>query len=276
LWLAVTFADMEPTTFTVRSADRTRIACHVSGAGPCVLLIPGATMDAGSWGPVRGVLERQATVYAIDRRGTGGSGSTPGADVTREVEDVLAILGTVGKPVALVGQSSGAVLALHVLRSHPAPAALLYEPPHLGTAPHAVPDLPERVAAALAAGDQAGAVALFLRHGPGLPDETIAGLRRTPAWPRLLATAGALPADAALIQGVTGGDLDLGGIDTPIRLMVGGSSPDWMRAGVTAIADALPDATVAVLPDEGHDAFRTAPKRLAAEIAAFCVRTVPL
>src|SRR4051812_50110340 len=68
---------MEPTTFTVRSADRTRIACHVSGTGPCVLLIPGATMDAGSWGPVRGILERRATVYAIDRRGTGGSGAAP-------------------------------------------------------------------------------------------------------------------------------------------------------------------------------------------------------
>jgi pimeloyl-ACP methyl ester carboxylesterase len=267
---------MEPTTFTVRSADRTRIACHVSGTGPCVLLIPGATMDAGSWGPVRGVLERQATVYAIDRRGTGGSGSVAAGDVTREVEDVLAILTTIGKPVALVGQSSGAVLALHVLRAHPAPAALLYEPPHLGSAPHATPDLPGKVAAALAAGDRAGALELFLRHGPGLPDEAIGALRRTPAWPRLLASADALAGDVALIDGLTSGDLDLGDIDTPIRVMVGGTSPQWMRTGVAAIADALPDATVAELPDHGHDAYRTAPKRLAAEIAAFCIRTVAL
>lgn len=257
---------MEPTTFTVRSTDRTRVACHVSGHGPCVLLIPGAAMDAGSWGPVRGVLEQHATVYAIDRRTAGAP------DIGREVDDVLAVVDTIGKPVAIVGQSSGAVLALHVLAAQPAPAALLYEPPLLTAAPQAVPDLPQRLAAALAAGDRAGAVETFLRHGPGLPDPAIVAMRRTPAWARLLATAGALPYDALLIHTLSTQPLDLADVTTPVRVMVGENSPAWMRDGVTAIAGALPHGEVRELAGAGHDAFRTAPKLLAAEIAEFCVR----
>jgi pimeloyl-ACP methyl ester carboxylesterase len=256
---------MEPTTFTVRSPDRTRVACHVSGTGPGVLLLHGAMMDAGSWGAVRARLERTHTVYALDRRGHGGTGDPGVHDMHREVEDVRAVLAGIGKPAVLVGQSSGALLALHVLAGTDAGAAVLYEPPCLNGAPHAVPDLPARLEALLAAGDRDGAVATFLRHGPGLPDEVIAGMRRSHAWAALVAGAHTLPYDATL----TATDVDAAAVRVPVRLLVGGESPAWVRTGAAGLAAALPRADLRELRGEGHDAYRTAPGLLADEIANY-------
>jgi len=267
---------MEPTTFTVRSPDRTRVACHVSGTGPGVLLVHGAMMDAASWGAVRALLERTHTVYALDRRGHGGTGDPGVHDIRREVDDVRAVLDAIGKPTTLVGQSSGALLVLHVLAaagepaagSDPAqrragvPAAVLVEPPCLDGVAHAVPDLPARLEALLAGGDRAGAVEEFLRHGPGLPDADIAALRRSHAWAALVADAHTLPYDATL----TAAEVDPAAVGTPVLLVVGGNSPAWIRTGVAGLAAALPHADLRELPGAGHDAYRTAPKLLAAAI----------
>jgi pimeloyl-ACP methyl ester carboxylesterase len=265
---------MEPTTFTVRSPDRTRVACHVSGTGPGVLLVHGAMMDAASWGAVRALLERTHTVYALDRRGHGGTGDPGVHDIRREVDDLRAVLDAIGKPTTLVGQSSGALLILHHLAAAPeptaaAPAAVLVEPPCLNGVAHAVPDLPARLEALLAGGDRAGAVEAFLRHGPGLRDEDIAGMRRGHAWAGLVAGAHTLPYDATL----GAADLDLTAVRVPVRLLVGGTSPAWMRTAVAGLAAALPHAELRELPGAGHDAYRAAPKLLAAEIAAAASRS---
>lgn len=58
----------------VHSRDGTPIAYRRSGTGPPLLLVHGTMADHTRWTPVLPPLERHFTVYALDRRGRGGSG----------------------------------------------------------------------------------------------------------------------------------------------------------------------------------------------------------
>ena len=51
-----------------------------------------------------------------DRRGRGESGDTAEYNVERECEDVVAVAGTIGEPVVLLGHSYGAQIALEAAR----------------------------------------------------------------------------------------------------------------------------------------------------------------
>ena len=88
---------------TVHSRDGTSIAYWRSGAGPPLLLVHGAVADhSTTWRLVLPELEKRFTVYAMDRRGRGGSGDGPAYDLQREAEDVAAVVGAVGGPVSIV------------------------------------------------------------------------------------------------------------------------------------------------------------------------------
>jgi hypothetical protein len=74
---------------TVTSPDGTRIAFWRSGQGPPLLLVHGATADhTTTWRLVLPELERRFTVYAMDRRGRGGSGDGTAYELRLEAEDV--------------------------------------------------------------------------------------------------------------------------------------------------------------------------------------------
>ena len=62
------------TGLTATSRDGTRIAYWRSGQGPALVLVHGTTADHSRWETVLPLLEPHATVYAMDRRGRGGSG----------------------------------------------------------------------------------------------------------------------------------------------------------------------------------------------------------
>src|SRR4029079_19432617 len=69
--------------------------------------------SVAAFGAVRAPLERQATVYALDRRGHGDSEDVPGWAPGCEYEDIAAVAAAVvPAPVALVGHSFGALCAL--------------------------------------------------------------------------------------------------------------------------------------------------------------------
>jgi pimeloyl-ACP methyl ester carboxylesterase len=78
---------------TVTSRDGTPIAFWRGGSGPSLLLVHGATYDhTTAWRFVVPELERQFTVYAMDRRGRGGSGDSPAYELQHEAEDVAAVV----------------------------------------------------------------------------------------------------------------------------------------------------------------------------------------
>jgi pimeloyl-ACP methyl ester carboxylesterase len=103
----------------VSSSDGTPIASWRTGQGPPRLLVHGMVADhSTTWRRVLPDLQRWFTVYAMDRRGRGGSGDSTHYALQREAEDVAAVVDVIRQPVFLVGHSFGG------LRAGQPPAAL--------------------------------------------------------------------------------------------------------------------------------------------------------
>ncbi len=119
---------------TVTSFDGTPIAYWRSGEGPPFVLVHGAAADHGRWAPVLPAFEQRLTVYAIDRRGRGGSGDSDDYAIEQEFEDVVAVVDSIGEPTILLGHSYGALCALEAaLLSRNVRKLVLYEPLMIGS-----------------------------------------------------------------------------------------------------------------------------------------------
>ena len=118
---------------TVR-ANGTELYYEVRGRGPAVLLIMGATGDAGHFEAFADLLADEFMVVSYDRRGCGRSPAPRGWRTTspeEQAEDAAALLAALGAaPAAVFGTSSGAVFGLCLLVRHPDAAcgAILHEP----------------------------------------------------------------------------------------------------------------------------------------------------
>jgi hypothetical protein len=257
------------TTGTVTSRDGTRIAFERSGTGPPVILVDGALCCRGI-GPSRGLaaaLAGHVTAYAYDRRGRGESGDTAPYAPEREVEDLAALVAAAGGNAVLVGVSSGGELALRAAEAGVGVRALaLYEPPLAAgdAAPPTAPEYPAELAAALAAGDRAKAVTLFLTKAVGLPRVVPAVMRLLPMWRRLTAVAPTLPYDDAIVAPYRTGGPVARRVDVPVLVLAGGRSPQWLRDAARGLAGVLPAGRYRELPGETHNvrARATAPALL--------------
>src|SRR5262245_48937611 len=83
---------------TARSKDDTTIAYDQTGSGPPLVLVDGALNSRafGLNGPLAAILADRFTVVTYDRRGRGDSGDTRPYAVQREIEDLEAVIDTVG------------------------------------------------------------------------------------------------------------------------------------------------------------------------------------
>jgi pimeloyl-ACP methyl ester carboxylesterase len=250
-----------PTTRHTASADGTSIAFETAGTGPALVLIDGA-LCSRAMGPSRAVareLQDRFAVTCYDRRGRGDSG--PGASpyaVEREVEDLLAVIEAVGGHAHLLGVSSGAALALEAARSGaPVDRLALYEAPFIVDATRAAndPELPQQVQAMVDGGRRGAAVSTFLRT-VGAPAPVVALMRLLPVWRKLTAVAHTLPYDLSIVVPFEQGrPLPTGyyaAVRSPTLVMAGGKSPEHMRNAQAAVADAVPDARLEVLPGQTH------------------------
>ena len=263
----------------VISADGTPIAVERYGDGPALVIVPGALSDHTAWKACAPLLANGRSVHVIDRRGKGASGDDLFYEPEREVEDVLAVLAAVGGPTDLLGHSSGAILALQSAERAPGELRrlVLYEPPVFLDEVDRVPaDLPERLDALLAAGNEDLALETFLREGPRNSDAEIRGLREHhAAWPRMLEMVRTIPYDAR-VQRDFDLDLDrLATMRTPTSMLIGAESPPRMRKGALAIAKALPDVRIEELVGQAHLAQLLAPDVLAGAVDRFLTADQP-
>jgi pimeloyl-ACP methyl ester carboxylesterase len=186
---------------TVISRDGTRIAYRRSGEGPPLILVHGAAANHGRWSPVLPSLEEHFTVYAVDRRGRGGSGDSDGYAIEQEFEDVAAVIDSIGESVNLLGHSYGALLALEAaLLTRNIRKLVLYDPGiEAGEEiyPH---EVIERLEALLEAGDRDGVVATTMREVAGLPPETVEHLRTLPVWQTRVAAAHTIPRELRAVK----------------------------------------------------------------------------
>jgi pimeloyl-ACP methyl ester carboxylesterase len=255
----------------VTAADGTRIAFERSGDGPALLLVGGGLSDRSSSALLAPHLRPPFTVWTFDRRGRGDSGDAAAYAVEREIEDIAALLGRIGQPAAVFGHSSGAILSLEAaLAGLPISALALYEPPYIvdGLRPRPPTDLPARVRTLVEAGSREAALVSFLREGMGMGDAGIEGVRSSPLWPRWLALTPTTRYDVLIADGELPAER-AAALTTPVLVLQGGASPEWMRAGTETLARTLPHGRLVVLPGQGHTAARDAPELLAGELVRF-------
>ncbi len=266
------------TTEPVRSAisqDGTRIGYFTSGDGPPLLLVHGGLGDHQRWEALRAHLEPHVTVHAMDRRGRGASGDHPDYRVEREYEDVAAVVDAIASAsrsrVDVYCSSFGGLCAFGAIPLTTNVRSLaLYEgwPPVNPEALAPKPDKVERIEALLAAGEREAALELAYLEVLGVSVEELATLRSQPAWPARVAAAHTLPREGRAIAATRFDPRQAARVAVPTLLLIGSESPTWKHeAGI--VADALPDARIAVLEGQAHAADLFAPELVAEALLGF-------
>jgi pimeloyl-ACP methyl ester carboxylesterase len=248
-----------PVVHEVRSADGTRIAYERVGSGPALVLVDGA-MCARDFGPARDVaklLQDRYTVYFYDRRGRGASGDTLPYAPEREYEDLAAVLAATGEVPFVMGQSSGAGLALRAAAAGvPMRALASYEAPFVGLRPgkggkpkNYLADLE----ALIASGKRGQAAGYFMVDMVGAPKFVPLMMRMMPkVWRHLEAIAPTIVYDAKVMWPFEVPVDEMARITVPTLALAGSKGAKDMLAAQEKIAATVPNSRHGVLPGQTH------------------------
>lgn len=234
-----------------------------AGDGPQILLVHGSAADHRTWSiQLASPLRTQFTLIAYDRRSD--------ASVERHADDAAAVLAGAAASTIVIGSSFGAVVALDLVRRHPAAVAgaVLIEPP-LAASDDAAPVAPRFLPAFDRRAAQGGGPAageLFLR--------TVLGDDAYDRMPRVFqvqATAkfAEIRADTVALLAYRPRYADLAAVTTPVLLVGGERSAPSFRPTLDALRRALPAARLEILTGAGHMLHAEAPRRFNALVTAF-------
>ena len=255
---------------TIRSSDGTHIAYQQSGQGSPLILVHGTTADHTRWVPILPALEQYFTVYALDRRGRGGSGDAEQYAIEREFEDIVALVHSIDEPVFLLGHSYGALCSLEAARRTTHLRKLvLYEPPiptGIEIYPH---EVVSRIQALLDEGDREGALITFMQSIVHVPPHEMEILRSAPSWPARIAAAHTILREMRGSNEYVFEPAHFSGLTIPTLLLLGGDSPAFFKAGIEAVHAALPNSQVVVMPGQQHTAINTAPELFTRAVLQF-------
>jgi pimeloyl-ACP methyl ester carboxylesterase len=253
-------ADKGKAMQVLKSRDGTRIAYEKWGKGPALILVNGALSERSGGAELAQLLAPHLTVYSYDRRGRGDSTDTVPYSVQREIEDIEALIDSAGGSAYVYGKSSGASLALQ------AAAALggkvkklaLYEAPY-SEAEGAAKEWKEfraKLDGLLGADRRAEAIALFMKF-VGAPDEVLAKMKASPAWPGMLAMAPTLAYDNAVVGDDRSVPVGPAGQVKAVTLVMDGSASagpmPFMRTTADKLGKAIPGAQRQVVEGQAHD-----------------------
>jgi len=204
------------------------------------------------------LLAERFTVFTYDRRGRGESGERAPYEVSREVEDLGALIQEAGGSAFVFGHSSGAVLAL-TAATHglPIKKLALYEAPFIvdRSRPSTENDWVQ-IETFVREGRRGDAVKVFLKS-VGVPAFVMALMRWLPVWAKVTAVAHTLPHDGAIVREFQRGEplpaAAWVNVTMPTLVIDGGKSPEWMRNGTRALASALTNAQYRTLEGQTHD-----------------------
>lgn len=258
----------------ITSFDGTRIGFHCSGMGPPLLLVHGTTADHRRWSTILPQIEGHFTVYAMDRRGRGGSGDTPTYNILREAEDVAAVIEAAfeqgGQPVNLLGHSYGAICSLEAaLLTDRVDRLILYEPPFPAIAPPVPPGVPDKIQALVDRGELETALEVFMREIVRMPEHELKVYRQLPMWKARIQLAPTIPRELAFDQSYRFDPRKFANLRTPAMLLLGGDSPTFARQATETIGAALPESRIVIMPGQQHIAMDTNPELFVREVLSF-------
>ena len=256
--------------FTVESGDSVGISVMKTGAGPALLLVHGALLNAAlSWGAVLAKLAAYFTVYAMDRRGRAPSGDAEDYSISLEAGDIVHVVEAIGQPVIVLAHSYGALATLEALDDLKTGVAqlILYEPPiTLAPLGPEVDKIMLDMESALQANDREKIATVFLRDQIGAPPERLAAFRSSPIWPLVLQIASTLPRESRAVN--TPRDLAerLKRCRIPTTMLLGSESPARLRESSIFVSGNLPGSRLVMLEGQGHSAMMEAPDFFAGKI----------
>lgn len=245
----------------VISRDGTKIAFTRVGAGPAVIIVAPALCHRafGNGAKLASLLAAQYSVYYYDRRGRGASGDTLAYAITKEIDDLAALIEHAGGSAALFGESSGGALALEAARTlgDRVRAVAVYEVPFTidSNAPSTASAWTQ-LRTQLSDGDRGAAVATFLRM-VGTPGIVVAAMRLLPLWSKLTAVAPTLAYDGELVRHRQRGEP----LSPPywtkatcrVLVLAGDRSPFWIKSAAQALAQVLQRGVSKFLPGQTHN-----------------------
>jgi len=240
---------------TAVSTDGTSISYTAVGDGPVVVIVNGAFSTAADSAGLSAELARHGLrPVSYDRRARGHSGDTRPYSPEREAEDLAAVIEQVGGAAAVVGHSSGAVLALFAASlGVPTGHLFLSEPPFRFGEDEPPRDLPERLQSLVDAGRPADAVTAFQLEGIGLPSPVVEQIAASPMFESLVALAQSTVYDAWLTRDVSIPTEAMRSVGVPVTVLCGADTAPFLRAAAERLAGAVAGAEFVEVPESvGH------------------------
>lgn len=254
--------------------------CRVAGSGPGVVCIHANAGNSGQWRALMDMLAPQYHVLAPDSYGSGKSPpwSAPRMMQLRDEVNLLEpVFAQAGTPLALVGHSYGAAVALIAALTHPGRvrALALYEPTLFAVIDAASPppnaadgirDTATRAGEMLDAGKPDEAAGIFIDYWlhPGAWQQTPASRK-----PAIAASATNLPHWAHALFSETTPLAAFRKLDIPVLYMTGKRSTPAAHGVAQLLINALPRVEVVEFENLGHMGPVTHPDTVNPVIARF-------
>ena len=256
---------------TTTSKDGTTIGYQMSGVGPPLILVHGTTADHHRWVTVSLYLEPHFTLYAMDRRGRGGSSDGPVYGLLHEAEDVAAVANSIGRPVSLLGHSYGGLCSLEAsLLTDKIQKLVLYEPPVPSIMPISPPGVLDRIQSLADKGELEAGLEVFFREVVKMPEYELKEYRMLPMWQRRITLVPTIVRELNTVERIYQFDPGkFASLKAQVLLLLGGDSPPFMKKATEMIHDALPNSQIVVLAGQQHIAMDRNPKLFTEKVLQF-------
>lgn len=256
---------------SVTSANGTPIAFERTGSGSPLVLVHGTSGNHSRWDSVRPALAEHCTVYGIDRRGCGESGDAPEYALDREVEDIIAVVESIGEPVHLLGHSYGALCVLEAaLRIDDLRSLTLYEPVFpVGDHHLYSEELLTEMEALLEEGENERVLVMLFEEIAELSPAEMEATRSAPTWQSRVEAAHTVLRETITENEYAFDPARFKRMTTPTLLLSGSENPQWIKESTKALDEALPNSRILVFEGHGHMAMNTATDRFVEEVLGF-------
>lgn len=231
------------TVLTTHASDRVQVDAVDQGQGQTILIVHPGLDDGSTWRRSAESLTSHFRVLMFCRRRYRLDIDSTSVSISGEVADILALGEAVGEPMVIVGQSSGAVVALEavLVAPHAFTSAVLYEPPVI-TDPTGDDEAMARARVALGRHKPGKAIEIFVRDIVKLPRwqgpllRAFVGLN-----PRLRRLASRQIDDTTALSALGDRLAAYAAITLPVLLIGGQRSPANLTERVDALEAALPE-----------------------------------
>lgn len=174
-------------------------------------------------------------------------------------KDLAAVISATDRPTAVLGHSSGAVLAYFAAgEGVPVRHLFLSEPPFSFADDRAAAALPARLQAMVDAGRAADAVTTFQIEAVGLPEQMVEQMRQTPMFAQLVPLAQSVVHDATLAATLPRPSQNMLAVTSPITILLGDETFPILSRSCEQLDEALPGAELVRVPESKHHSIDAA------------------